>query len=206
VKNTKAEMPGHLDDEQVIEQILDGDRNAFALLLERHENLVGRLVGSHIPPDQVAEVAHEVFIRAYKSLPGYSPVKPFSNWLTTIALRTCKDYWRKQYRNREALVCDLSDDGQHWLDTAMAEESSEAFESSVRQHEVKEILQVVLARLSPLDRMVLSLTYLEERTISETAEMLGISVPNVKVRSFRARRKLKSFLKRYGIQGEEHEA
>ncbi|RWU06855.1 RNA polymerase sigma factor [Pseudodesulfovibrio sp. S3] len=199
-------MPAYLGDEKVIELVLDGDLDAFALLLERHENLVSRLVAAHVPTEHVAEVAHEVFIRAYRSLPGYKPVKPFCNWLTTVALRCCNDFWRKQYRNKEAPVCDMSEDGQRWLDTALAADSAEVFETLARQRELREILDTVLARLSPLDRMVLSLTYLEEHTTKETADMLGISVPNVKVRAFRAKRKLKVFLKRYGIQGEEHEA
>lgn len=199
-------MPVHLDDAEVIERILDGDRDAFALLLKRHESHVSRLVSAHVPPDHAAEVAHEAFIRAYRGLPGYRPVKPFRNWLTTVALRCCKDYWRRAYRNREAPVCDLSEDGQRWLDTALAAASTEEFEAQARRRELGEILNAVLNRLSPLDRMVLTLSYLEERPTRETAEMLGISVPNVKVRAFRARRKLKGFLKRYGIQGEEHEA
>ena len=199
-------MPVHLDDAEVIERILDGDRDAFALLLKRHESHVSRLVAAHVPADQVPEVAHEAFIRAYKGLPGYRPIKPFRNWLTTVTLRCCKDYWRRAYRNKEAPVCDLSEDGQRWLDTALASASSEEFETLARRRELGEILEAVLAMLSPLDRMVMTLSYLEERPTRETAEMLGISVPNVKVRAFRAKRKLIGFLKRYGIQGEEHEA
>ncbi|AMK10763.1 MAG: RNA polymerase sigma factor [Pseudodesulfovibrio sp.] len=199
-------MAGQLEDVQVIERVLDGDRDAFALLLQRHEAHVARLVSAHVPAGQSAEVAHEAFIRAFRGLPSYRPVKPFRNWLTTIALRCCKDYWRREYRNREAPVSDLSEDGQRWLDTALASDSRETFETQVRQREYREILNAVLARLAPLDRMVLTLSYIEERTTGETAEMLGISVPNVKVRAFRAKRKLKGFLKRYGIQGEEHEA
>ena len=66
------------------------------------------------------------------------------------------------------------------------------------------MLSLVLDQLAPMDRMVLTLTYLEERSTKETAEMLDISVPNVKVRAFRAKKKLKSFLKRHGIQGGVH--
>jgi RNA polymerase sigma-70 factor, ECF subfamily len=159
-----------------------------------------------VPTDQASEVAHEAFIRAFRGLPGYRPIKPFRNWLTIVTLRCCKDYCRRAYRNREAPVCDMSEDGQRWLDTAMAAASTEEFETLARRHELGEILEAVLAMLSPQDRMVMTLCYLEERSTRETAEMLGISVPNVKVRAFRARRKLKGFLKRYGIQGEEHEA
>jgi len=199
-------MPGKQDDTFVIGRVLDGDRDAFALLLERYEGHVSRLVAAHVPGQHVAEVAHDAFIRAYKSLAGYKPVKPFRNWLTTIALRSCHDFWRKQYRNRETPVCDMSDDGQQWLETAMAPGSNEVFESQVRQREAREVLDMALAHVSPMDRMVLTLTYLEERTIKEAAQMLDISVPNVKIRAYRAKRKLKVFLERCGIQGGAHEA
>ncbi|WP_319542038.1 RNA polymerase sigma factor [uncultured Pseudodesulfovibrio sp.] len=199
-------MPGKQDDTFIISQVLDGDRNAFALLLERYEGHVSHLVAAHVPGQHVAEVAHDAFIRAYKSLAGYKPLKPFSNWLTTIALRSCHDFWRKRYRNRETPACDMSDDGQQWLENAMAPDSNEIFESQIRQREAREVLAMALEQISPMDRMVLTLTYLEERTIKEAAQMLDISVPNVKIRAYRAKRTLKAFLKRCGIQGGTHDA
>lgn len=197
-------MAGQPDDMQVITEVLGGDTDAFEVLLERYESTVARVVAAHVPGDHVAEVAHETFIRAYKSLPGYAPIRPFANWLTTIASRACHDFWRAQYRRREAPACDLSDDGQRFLEAALATESRDRFDAFVRQREAREVLGLVLDLLSPMDRMVLTLTYLEERPVKETAEMLGISVPNVKARSFRAKKKLKSFLKRHGIQGGLH--
>lgn len=200
----KVKMAGKPDDTYVIGQILDGDANAFEVLLERYEMPIARVVAAHVPGSHVAEVSHEAFIRAYKSLPRYKPEKPLINWLTTIASRTCHDFWRDHYRRREAPACDLSEDGQHFLETALATESQDAFDALVRQRDAQEVLALVLDQLAPMDRMVLTLTYLEERSVKETAEMLDISVPNVKVRSYRAKRKLKSFLKRQGIQGGVH--
>ncbi|BCS88233.1 RNA polymerase sigma factor [Pseudodesulfovibrio sediminis] len=199
-------MAEHLDDTDVISRVLDGNSNAFALLVERHECHVTKIVAAHVPGDQVREIAHEAFIRAYTSLSGYKPLKPFQNWLTTIALRCCHDYWRVQYRRKESLVCDMSEDGQNWLDSVMSVSSTEAFEAMVNQQEARQVLDLILTQLSPMDRMVLTLTYLEEHTVKETAAMLDISVPNVKVRAFRAKRKLKIFLKRHGIQGGLHES
>lgn len=197
-------MAGKPDDMRVIADVLDGDVNAFEHLLDRYEIAVARVVAAHVPGEHVAEVAHETFIRAYKSLPGYAPTKPFINWLTTIATRSCHDFWRQQYRRKEAPACDLSEDGQHFLETALAPQSKDDFDALARQQEARQLLDLVLDQLAPLDRMILTLTYLEERSVRETADMLDISVPNVKVRAFRAKRKLKSFLKRHGIQGGLH--
>ncbi|QGY40522.1 sigma-70 family RNA polymerase sigma factor [Pseudodesulfovibrio cashew] len=197
-------MPGTPDDMQIIAEVLGGDADAFKLLLERYESTVARVVGSHVPAENVTEVVHETFIRAYGSLSGYAPVKPFANWLVTIASRSCHDYWRARYRRRESSASDLSEDGQAFLENAMAVESRERFDALVRQTEAQEVLSLLLDQLAPMDRMVVTLTYLEERSVKETAAMLGISVPNVKVRAYRAKRKLKSFLKRHGIQGGLH--
>lgn len=196
-------MPGQPDETAIIARILAGEIDAYEQLMRRHESYVARLVSAHVPGERVAEVTHEAFVRAYKSLSGYSPTAPFRNWLTTIALRSCHDFWRAHYRRREAPASALSEDGQRFIETALATRSREEFERMTRQAEARQALELVLGRLKPLDRMILVLTYLEGRTVSETAAMLGISVPNVKVRSFRAKRKLKGFLKRHGIQGGE---
>ncbi|XPV75599.1 MAG: RNA polymerase sigma factor [Desulfovibrio sp.] len=198
-------MPQTQDDISVIADILNGNNNAFEQLLIRHEQSVVRIVAAHIPKENVAEVVHETFIKAYKSLANYKPIKPFRNWLGTIATRTCHDYWRVKYRRREAPVCEICKDGQHFLETAMASDSLEEFNKLARRDEARELLGLVLDQLAPLDRMVLTMTYLEGYSIKETAEHLDISTPNVKVRGFRAKKKLKAFLKRYGIQGGMYE-
>ena len=186
-----AEPP---DDMIAINAVLDGDPRAFETLLERYGPLVAKVAKAHVPGEHVEEVAHETFVRAYRSLHRYRPVKPFGNWLTTLATRSCHDFWRKRYRRKEAPVCDLSDDAQAFVDAALAAESWERFEELARRDEARELLDAVLCRLSATDRMVLTLAYLEERSMRETAERLGLSVTNVKVRAFRAKRKLRGFL------------
>lgn len=189
------------DDIAVIADILNGNTSAFELLLERYETGVAKVVAAHVPGQHVEEVAQETFVRAYRSLRNYKPVKPLGNWLTTIAVRSCHDFWRDRYRRKEAPASDMSDDGQLFLETALAAESMEVFEAAARQREARQLLALLLNQLSPMDRMILTLTFLEERTTRETADLLGISAPNVKVRSFRAKRKLRTFLKRHGIHG-----
>ena len=197
-------MAGNPDDMTIIAEVLNGDTDAFELLLTRYERTVTCVIAAHVPGEHVAEVSHETFVRAYKSLAKYMPVKPFKNWLTTIAARSCHDFWREQYRRREAPISDLSEDGQRFIETALLARSQEAFEKLARQREASELLTLVLDSLNPMDRMVITMTYLEERTIGETAQLLGISVPNVKIRAYRARQKLKGFLKRHGIHGGLH--
>lgn len=181
--------------------VLEGDVDSFALLIERYKEYVAIIVRSHVPVASVAEVSHEVFVRAYKSLAGYKPTHPFKHWLSTIAVRSCTDFWRMHYRNRETVASEFSEDAQQWLETACFADSEEAYEALSRQQEARNVLEQVLHRLSPLDRMVLTMTQLDEYSLKETANLLGISVANVKIRSFRAKRTVRKYLKELGIEG-----
>lgn len=200
-KNTMPDESDEPDETAVIASVLVGDVNAYALLVNRHAHFISRLVASLVPGEYVEDVAHEAFVRAYTSLANYAPVAPFRNWLTTIATRSCHDFWRQHYRCREAPVSSLSEDSQTFLEHVMAASSREVFEQFARQVEARELLDLMLDQLSPMDRLVLVLLYVEEYRVKEVADMLDISMPNVKIRAFRARRKLNAFLKRSGLQG-----
>lgn len=177
-------------DAEVVYQVVSGDVNAFERLLKRYEAHVLRIVKKHIPFDKVEEVAQDVFIRIYQSLPNFKRDDSFKQWLSTITVRTCYDFWRKHYRYREIPISSLSEKHQAWLEEAMATRSSQSFDDIASQNEAREILDWALDRLSPEDRMVLELVYLEGYSVKEAANLLGWSTAKVKVRSFRSRKKL----------------
>ena len=182
-------------DAEVVNQIVSGDVNAFESLLQKYEAHVVRIVKKHIPFDKVEEVAQDVFIRVYQSLPNFKRDDSFKQWLSTITIRTCYDFWRKHYRYREIPVSSLSEKHQIWLEEATAAKSSQSFDDIASQKEAREILDWALDRLSSEDRVVLELVYLEGYSVKEAANLLGWSTVNVKVRSFRARKKLYRLIK-----------
>ena len=177
-------------DAEIVNQVVSGDVNAFERLLKRYQAHVVRIVRKHIPFDKVEEVAQDVFVRTYKSLPTFKGDDGFKQWLSTITIRTCYDFWRKHYRYREIPLSSLSEKHQVWLEEATSNSSSQSFYERDSQKEAREILDWALDKLSPEDRMVLELVYLEGYSIKEAANLLGWSTVNVKVRSFRARKKL----------------
>lgn len=183
-----------MEDARILKEIRAGDVDAYAQLMTKYQGRVSGIVSGHAPRDRVAELTHEVFVRAYRSLPGYRGDSPFGHWLAKVTVRTCHDFWRAEYRRRERPESELSDECRAFAEEAAALESSEAAEESASRQEAKDLLAWALDRLSPTDRMVVTLTHLEERPVAEAAEMLGISVPNVKVRAFRARKKLREIL------------
>jgi RNA polymerase sigma-70 factor (ECF subfamily) len=182
-------------DAEIVNQVVSGDVNAFERLLKRYQAHVVKIVKKHIPFDKVEEVAQDVFVRTYESLPTFKGDDGFKKWLSTITIRTCYDFWRKHYRYREIPLSFLSEKHQVWLEEATSDSSSQSFYERDSQKEAREILDWALDKLSPEDRMVMELVYLEGYSIKETANLLGWSTVNVKVRSFRARKKLHKLIK-----------
>jgi RNA polymerase sigma-70 factor (ECF subfamily) len=181
-------------DAEIVSQVLDGSVNAFESLLIRYKDLVLKIIKKHVPYDDVEETTQDVFVRVYQSLPTYKGKSDFRQWLSSITVRTCYDYWRKVYRSREVPMSSLTEKHQRWLEEVIVDESEHSLEEKASQKEARELLDWALEKLSAEDRMVLELVYLEGLSGKEAADALGWSVANVKVRSFRSRRKLKRLL------------
>jgi RNA polymerase sigma-70 factor (ECF subfamily) len=182
-------------DIDIVRNVVDGNINAFEVLVKRHQALVLRIVKKHLPYSEVEETTQDVFIRAYSSLTTFRGTSDFSHWLSAIAVRTCYDYWRKAYRTREIPLSALTDRHQQWLKNVMSAQPEESSAPKGYRSEAGEVLDWALARLPAEDRMVLELIYFEGHSVKDAARLLGWSVANVKVRSFRARKKLEKILK-----------
>ena len=181
-------------DIEIIHRVLEGEVNAFEHLMKRYEEHVLRIVKKHAPYDQIEEIAQDVFVRAYQSIPTFRKESGFQQWLSTIAVRTCHDFWRKKYCSRDLPMSSLTERHHDWLEQVVSDHSDMSFYEKGAQKEAKELLDWALDQLSAGDRMVLELIYLEGLSGKETAELLGWSLANVKVRSLRSRRKLRKML------------
>jgi len=181
-------------DAEIVSQVLDGDVNAFEPLLIRHRDLVFKIVAKHVPYNDVEETTQDVFVRVYQSLPTFKGKSDFRHWLSSIAVRTCYDYWRKAYRSGEMAVSSLTARHQKWLEDVISEESEHLLNKKGAQKEAMELLDWALGKLPAEDRTVLELVYLEGLSGKEAADLLGWSVAKVKVRSFRSRKKLQKLL------------
>jgi RNA polymerase sigma-70 factor (ECF subfamily) len=187
--------PSKPSDEEVVRQVLEGNVNAFEVLLKRYRVQVMRIVGRHVPHQDAEETAQEAFVRAYTSLPTFEGRGGFGQWLSSIAVRTCHDYWRKAYRSRELPMSTLTEKHREWLEDVLSGESEQSRREEDTRSEAAEFLDRALENLRAEDRMVLELVYLEGLSVKEAAELLGWTAVNVKVRSFRSRRKLEKLLK-----------
>jgi len=186
-----------LPDEAIIRRVVAGEVDLFEGLLMRYEHHVGRIVAAHVPRELIDETAHDVFVRAYMSLPTYSFRTPFSHWLSTIAVRSCYDVWRSLSSRKEVPLggpSDAVEKQEQWTEHVLAAESKDRFDTMVRQRDTANLLQGALAQLSPENRMVVTLVHLEGHSVREAAELLGWTTINVKVRAHRARQQLRKIL------------
>ena len=181
-------------DTEIVRRVLSGDVNAFESLLTRHKDTVLKIVKKHVPYNDVEETIQNVFFRAYQSLPSFKGKSGFRQWLSSVAVRTCYDFWRKTYRSREVPMSVLTEKHQNWLEEVIAEQSEHSINEKGSQNEARELLDWALGRLSAEDRMVMELVYLEGLSGKEAADLLGWSIANVKVRCFRSRKKLEKIL------------
>ena len=188
-----AESPA-LEDEAIVDLVLAGDADAYEGLVSRHRDQVFRIVGRHVPTDQVADVAHETFVQAFLSLRARSPRAPFAHWLARIAVRAGCDYWRQTYRHR-ARTASTSD--------RPAREPSEHADPLIDD---RELLQWALDQLDIDDRLAVTVLHLEEQSVKEAAAILRWSPSRVKVRAHRARKRLRAILQRAPVEGADPHA
>jgi RNA polymerase sigma-70 factor (ECF subfamily) len=184
---TKTALPieSTPEDEHLIAGALRGDQDAFAALVKRHKRKVFSICSRFSRDnDELDDLCQEVFIKAYRSLHTYRNESPFEHWISRIAVHTCYDALRK--RRREEGHVRLQ-----YTELSLSDSSGEPRPDAER---AREILNRALAGLLPRERLVITLIGLEEKSVREVAELTGWSEGNVRIRSFRARQKLKSIV------------
>ncbi len=169
-----------------------GEDSAARALVDRLYPLVIRIVRSHLPRRAAEEdLAQEVFVKLFARLDQYEPRAevPFEHWVSRLAVRTCLDALRAERRRPEWRVSDLSEEQAAWVEFMLRDA---AVEPAADADTARAAVEQLLAQLPPDDRLVLGLLDLEQRSVKEIASLTGWSRALVKVRAFRARRKLRA--------------
>jgi RNA polymerase sigma factor (sigma-70 family) len=163
------------------------DQIAARELVEHLHPLVIRIVRAHLPRRVSEEdLAQDIFLKMFTRLAQYQGAVPFPHWVSRIAVTTCIDQLRAQKRRPEFRWADLSEGEADVLDTVTADDGATP-DDAVAAHE---LVGRLLDQLKPEDRMVVQLLDLEQKSIAEISEITGWNQSLVKVRAFRARRKL----------------
>jgi len=175
----------HIDDAALARSAAEGDQRAFAVLVSRHRAGVLRLVARYCRDLSIMEdLAQDVFVKAYLNLGALRNGAVFKSWLHRITANTCID-WLRHNKTESGMTDDL-------------EETlpDERYQARTEARDAHNRLQAAMRVLGPRDQRLLVLLGLEGKSVEEVADLTGLSRVNVKVRAFRARRKLRAFLEK----------
>ena len=178
------------DDDELLVRIRTGTLDAYAELVRRHQAQVfGILQAYERDPRRREDLAQDVFLKAWRTLDQFQIGRaPFEHWLSRLAVRVALDHLRRRHRRaREVLLADLDPGALDWLQGA-------AVPANVGAGDAREILDRLMAVLSPAERVVVTLREIEGRSVKEVAALTGSSGVAVRVRALRARAKLRQAL------------
>ena len=172
----------------IIKRIRDGDRDAFAGLVDKYKtrifNLAFRLSGSHTDADELTQI---VFVRTFETLDRFDAGQPFFPWLYTIALNTIRNACKRKYRrifflNNPANI------------NSSSTQSLPSPEDRLMLHEKVDQLAAVLKKLPYQQREAIILRYFEQCTYAEIAGYQHISLSAAKMRVIRGMAKLQKLM------------
>lgn len=178
------------NERHLVARACTGDGLAFRAIVERHHRGMYGLAARMLRDEFAAEdVVQEAFARAYRKLDTFDPRYRLSTWLYRITLNLCRDHLKSPARRERPGERDVSEmtpqaDAQPLADTRV-----------LRRQRAQRV-QRALATLRTTDREILVLKDLQELSYIEIAEMTGDSVPALKIRAVRARKRLKDALEK----------
>jgi RNA polymerase sigma-70 factor (ECF subfamily) len=180
-------------DAELIAAALGGDTASFEPLVRKYQPRVFATARRYARTEsEVEDIVQEIFIKAFQKLKTYRAEAPFEHWLMRLAVRTCYDFLRAHRRSKETPFTDIDPQDTAWLDRFLVDPGKDPDAAQA----ARQLVDDILARLSPSARLVLTLLEIEDRSVKEIATLTGWSVPLVKVRAFRARAEMRKCLER----------
>ena len=175
-------------DAQLIQQVLQGNQEAFSPLVKKYQKGVHALAWRKIGDFHIAqEITQDTFLKAYRQLRTLKDPNAFGGWLYVIVARECLDYLRRNRIPMESLDTEDSSEVDKVSYSQYVAEKQEEEADETRREVVKELLK----KLPESERTVMTLHYLGEMTIKAISEFLGVSQNTVKSRLSRARNRLR---------------
>ena len=184
-------------DQDLVKASLEGDLNAFDEIVRRHQTMITRCLFRFCPYQaDLEDLVQDTFIKSFRKLNSWQATAPFENWLRKIAYNTGYDYFRKNSRNPASISLNNSEENDLALERLSEKnDPRRGFEMTEQAHKI-------LALLREEERMLLTMQYLEDLPLAEIADQLDWGLSKTKVKSFRARNKLRKLLINNGIAQE----
>ena len=190
-KTRAAHAVNVADDRELVRRAQRGDKEAFEELIRRHQHRVFAVAGGIVRRrEDVEDIAQQVFVKAYFSLKRFDQRAAFSTWLYKITVNECWDMLRKKKVRPLVYEADLSEEQAHQVirSAEKGREDPDISDRLVARQRVERLLE----GLDERDRLMLILKEVEGFSIEEIADVLDLNANTVKVRLFRARRRVVS--------------
>jgi RNA polymerase sigma-70 factor (ECF subfamily) len=176
-------------DAELIDRILGGDRDLYAVIVGRYQEMLYRFAfGMVHDSDVAADLVQDSFVKAYTSLANCRDRHHFSAWIFRIVRNRCTDYLRAPARKQVSLEADspyLSAQG--------------GPEAEFERNELQDAVDRALAALPVAQREAFLLKHVEDLSYEDMAELLGVGVSALKMRVMRAREALQHALREAGV-------
>ena len=167
-------------DQEIIKAVLDGNTDSYNELVLRHKDYAFAIALKIVnDPMDAEEIAHDAFIKAFKSLKKFNQKAKFTTWLYRIVFNTAVSRTRKNQ---------LATDDITELTRQPASELSSS--ENIINQDRKRFIRQAMEKLLPLDATLLTLFYLKQLNLEEIGEVVGVKADAVKVKLFRARKRL----------------
>ncbi|QSW91210.1 MULTISPECIES: sigma-70 family RNA polymerase sigma factor [Flavobacterium] len=178
-----------LQDQHYIDKILQGETNAFAVLVDRYKDLIFTLSLKMMKNrEEAEEVSQDTFIKVFNSLGKFKGDSKFSTWIYKISYNTCLDRLKKNKKEENNIsIDDFSSHLIKTMDNAL---------SALEDKERKQTIQNCLNLLPREENFLLTLFYFEDQNLEEIGKIMNINANNVKIKLFRSRQKLAVILKK----------
>ena len=174
-------------DQIYIDKVLQGDTNGFAYLINKYKDMVYtiaiKIVKSH---EDAEEVAQDSFLKAYEKLDSFKGNSKFSTWLYTIAYRNSITKIRK----KKVATSDIDD----YVMDNYSEGSEFPQLEAIKNGEQQKYVREAIGRLPEKDALLITLFYMNESSVEEIEQITNLTQSNIKVKLFRARKKLNTEL------------
>jgi RNA polymerase sigma-70 factor (ECF subfamily) len=169
-----------INDNEIIERVIAGDTSAYRSLVERYRSYVFtisfRILGNK---EDAEEITQDAFVKAFNGLKNFQGQAKFTSWIYRITMNTAISYRRKKRIKLETLE-----------DYKQFDQGEISKMTEYQKLEQKKFLQLAMNTLLPDDVSVLTLFYFKELSLEEMSEITGIGVNTLKVKLFRARKRL----------------
>jgi RNA polymerase sigma-70 factor, ECF subfamily len=191
-----AGPPRTENEASLVRSIAAGDRGAFTVLMRTHNRRLYRLARASLGDHAEAEDAvQDAYLSAYRSIGAFRGESTLSTWLSRLVLNECLGRQRKRLR-RENVIPMVSFESTTENVSGIAEEDGERPEQAAGRAQMRTILERKVGELPDVFRTVFVMRSVEELSVEETADMLGLTEETVRSRHFRARGMLRESLAR----------